>query len=69
MIPDNKLQEMLTAMAAAKKAGQISTEHLRKLRMELGISPSYFTKKRPTHDQRKAKRRAARLARRAQRSA
>ncbi len=52
------------ALKAAVKEGQIPRETAGRIRMEMGISQSYFTKKRLTDDQRRKKRKAQRLARR-----
>jgi len=55
------------ALKTAVQEGQISRETAGRIRMEMGISQSYFTKNRPTAAARKKARKAQRVARRVNR--
>ena len=55
------------ALKLAVKEGQVSRETAARIRFEMGISKSYFTKKRTTAGAREKARKAQRLARKVNR--
>lgn len=55
------------ALKLAVQEGQLSREHAGRIRLEMGISQSYFTKKRINDVVRKKARKAQRVARRVNR--
>lgn len=67
MIPNDKVETMLKALREAVADGSITKAQARQFRGEVGITKAQFTKVRPSDDARKAKRKAAKKARKANR--
>lgn len=60
-------KEVLAAITAAVANGILDTHTARKIRTDLGVMPSSFTKKHPSKAQRKNRRKAQQASRRANR--
>lgn len=64
----NKLQSALAMITSQLDSDSISKNQARALRMSMGVSQAYFTRKQTTADQRRKKRKAQRAARKVTRA-
>ena len=63
----NNIRDIIKALAGAVDDGQITKRQARDMRMNLGIQQGFFTRKRTTKINRKAKRKSQKAARRGNR--